>query len=49
VSRAEWALATRRRQGLPDHVEDPDALLELADLALEELRERKAADVRPAA
>jgi hypothetical protein len=36
----EWAIRTRRAQGLPDHVEDPAVLAELADAVLEVLRAR---------
>lgn len=32
---AEWAAETRRRQGLPEHLEDEAVLAELAGLVLE--------------
>ena len=37
---SEWAIRTRRAQGLPDHVEDPAVLAELADAVLEVLQAR---------
>jgi hypothetical protein len=38
ITPAEWAIQTRRAQGLPDHVEDPAVLAEFADAVLEAMQ-----------
>jgi hypothetical protein len=37
---AEWAIQSRRRQHLPDHLEDDDALAELAELVISVMQTR---------